>query len=138
MKLKAGLGILFILTLVVSFTLIKNKTADRVTITAFYNQYACGDDNIDMKVQSVDNPHYKFILDKDIAPVTNVFDQSSLIDFVAEKTLLWQKGKAGEYLESFTLVGHFRDSEAKTECSATKDFVVDKIKYGKEKKFREF
>ncbi|HEU5290669.1 MAG TPA: hypothetical protein VFU05_08520 [Cyclobacteriaceae bacterium] len=138
MKTKFTLGLLVILTMIVSFGLIKKGTKDEITIVAFYMQYACGDDNIDMKVKSVDNSDFKFLIDKDIAPTTNFLTQGALIDFVNDKTLMWQKGQAGEYLESFTLVGHIKDSKDDTDCAIATEFVVDKIKYGIEKEFREF
>jgi hypothetical protein len=137
MKTKIGLGFLLILILAVSLKVIGSGT-DTITIVAYYNQYACGDGNIDMKVQRVDDVTYKFIIDNDIAPVTNFFTQSALIGFVNEKTLMWQKGQAGEYLESFTLVGHLGETQTDTECSSPEEFVVDKIKYGKEKNYLEF
>ena len=137
MKAKILLGLLVILTTIVSFGLIKKRTKDEITIVAYYMQYACGGDNIDMKVKSVNNSNYKFLIDKD-APTTNFLTQGTLIDFVNDKTLMWQKGQAGEYLESFTLVGHIRDSNDDTDCATATEFVVDKIKYGTEKEFREF
>ena len=138
METKIVIGLLLILTLVVSLGVINNKPKEKVTIVAFYNQYACGDDNIYMKVKSVDNPHYQFVVDKDVAPLTNFFTQRSLIDFVKDKTLQWQQGQAGEYLDNFILIGHFKDSKEDTECSSAREFVVNKIKYGTEKEFREF
>lgn len=138
MSKKAVLGFLVILTIIISIGLIKKETKEEITIVAFYNQYACGDDNIDMKVERVNNSNYKFLIDKDISPTTNFLTQGTLIDFVNEKTLVWQKGHAGKYLQSFTLVGHLKEAENKTDCTTAAEFSVDKIKYGTEKEFREF
>ena len=138
MRTKITIGLLIILTTIVSFGLIGKRTKDKITIVAFYMQYSCGDDNIDMKVKSVDNLDFKFLIDKDIAPTTNFLTQGTLIDFVHNQTLMWQKGQTGEYLESFILVGHIKDLKDDTDCATVTEFVVDKIKYGTEKEFREF
>ncbi len=138
MKTKITLGVMVILTTIASFGLIGKRTKDEITIVAFYMQYACGDDNIDMKVKSADNPNFKFLIDKDIAPTTNFLTQGTLIDFVNDKTLMWQKGQAGEYLETFMLIGYIKDKKNDTDCSTATEFVVDKIKYGTENEFREF
>lgn len=138
MKTKIALGLLVVLTGIVLFGLIKKGTKDEITIVAFYMQYACGDDNIDMKVKSVNNSNYQFAIDKDIAPVTNFLTQGTLIDFVKDKTLMWQQGQAGEYLETFILVGHLKDSKDHTDCASAMEFVVDRIKYGSQEEFREF
>jgi hypothetical protein len=126
MKAKLTLGLLVVLTAIVLFGMLDKRTKEEITIVAFYMRYACGDGNIDMKVKSVDNSSYKFVVEKDIAPVTNFLNQGSLIDFVNEKTLLWQKGQAGEYLENFTLVGHLKNYKENTDCESAIQLLLTK------------
>lgn len=48
-----------------------------VTIEAFFMQYACGDENDDMKVHLVQDTLYNFLLEKDIDPL--IFEGQSEI-----------------------------------------------------------
>ena len=128
-------GIIIIGGLILGIRIYYRNTVETIIIKAYYMQYACGDDNIDMNVISVENRNYNFVLKKDISPKTNFLSQHRLIDFIDTKTLKWQRGEAGDYLQDFTLIGHLKNNDVKVDCSAPMTFYVDKIRYGDENEF---
>jgi hypothetical protein len=112
--------------------------ADKITITAYYMRYACGDCSVDMKVKTVDNKDYKFIIGQDVFPTpeTKKFDQ--LCDFIDESV---SSTDPDHYDESFTLVGYLHKHSHGLpvfNCSETPYFTVEKIKYGPKGKWVQF
>lgn len=128
--------LLVIVSVITGVYFFKSQSTTNVTIEAYYMQYACGDDNIDMKVDKVDHADFQGLIDRDIAPFAGYFQQSDLVDFVNGSTLRYQTGKE-EYLQNFTIVGRIRSDKANAGCDNAVTIFVDKIKYGKEE-FKSF
>lgn len=108
---------------------------DKITVTAYYMQYACGDCSIDMNVKTVDNKNYKFIVGQDIFPTPRTKKFGELCAFISSS------GNEGPALESFTLVGHLHKNAHGFpifDCSETPFFTVDKIKYGANGQWEDF
>jgi hypothetical protein len=59
---------------------------DRITITAWYMKYACGDCTLDMKVESVDNSNYRFIVGKEIFPHASSAPSGTLCDYIGQQS----------------------------------------------------
>ena len=112
------------------------KRSAQIEIKAYYMRYACGDDNIDMKVQWVNDTTYNYLIETDVAPETKAFNQNKLIDWVDSKTSAYLQGKE-KYLNNFTLVGRVVNSSGGCDGSAT-CFRVDSIKYNSEDQFTYF
>ena len=81
-----------------------------VTIEAYFMQYACGDENDDMKVNLVQDTTYNFLLEKDIDPL--IFNGQSIINgwFYTNKT--------EKYHMNFRLSGYISEC-AKSGCYKT-------------------
>jgi hypothetical protein len=113
---------------------------EKITVTAYYMKYACGDCSVDMKVQAVDNPKYNFIIGQDIFPTPKTKRFEELCDFIGS---IGNESSTGpDYIEeSFTLIGHLHKNSHGLpifECSEAPFFTVDKIKYGKNGKWKDF
>ncbi|WP_299126035.1 hypothetical protein [uncultured Tenacibaculum sp.] len=66
--MKVSYNILLIVLALVSCNRINKLNEKPITIEARFMQYACGDWNDDMNIQSVTDSSYNFILGKDIDP----------------------------------------------------------------------
>jgi len=113
---------------------------DKITVTAYYMKYACGDCSVDMKVQSVDNPKYSFIIDQDIFPTPKTKKFDELCDFIG--SIGHNSSTGPDYVEeSFTLIGHLHKHKHGFpifDCSEAPFFTVDKIKYGANGQWKDF
>jgi len=107
----------------------KSQSGSTVTIEGHYMQYACGDQNIDMRVTKIDHPEFQDVVGKDIAPSTNFFRQSRLIDFVKDSTIPYQTGDE-EYMHNFTIIGRIKSRDPDGGCDDAVTVYVDNIKYG--------
>ena len=113
---------------------------EKITVTAYYMKYACGDCSVDMKVQTVDNPKYNFIIGQDIFPTPKTKKFKELCDFIG--SIGYESSTEPDYIEeSFILIGHLHKNSHGLpiyECSEAPFFTVDKIKYGKNGKWKDF
>lgn len=66
--MKLSYKILFVVFVLASCNRIDKLNDEPITVEAHYMQYACGDRNDDMKIQSVSDSTYNFIIGKDIDP----------------------------------------------------------------------
>ena len=111
------------------------KYPDRVTIVAYYMQYACGDCSLDMKVQRIDNKKYQFIVDRDVFPKPGTKLSYELCSFIADMNMRYQSG-IDSSMKSFTIIGKlhkYPHAMPIFNCSETPYFTVEKIKYGNDK-----
>jgi hypothetical protein len=114
--------------------------ADKITITAHYMQYACGDCSIDMNVESVNNLKYNFIVGHDIFPTPETKGPEELCNFI--DSIGYESSTGPNYVqESFTLVGRLHKNAHGFpifDCSEMPFFTVDKIKYGAKGEWKYF
>lgn len=113
---------------------------EKITVTAYYMKYACGDCAVDMKVQAVDNPKYNFIIGQDIFPTPKTKKIEELCDFIG--SIGYESSTGPDYIEeSFTLIGYLHKNSHGLpifECSEAPFFTVDKIKYGTNGTWKDF
>lgn len=113
---------------------------DKITVTAYYMHYACGDCSVDMNVKTVDNKKYSFIVGRDIFPTPKTKKNGKLCDFIG--SIGYESSTGANYIqESFTLVGHLHKNAHGFpifDCSETPFFTVDKIKYGSKGQWKDF
>jgi hypothetical protein len=113
---------------------------EKITVTAYYMKYACGDCSLEMKVQAVNNKNYKFIIGKEIFPTPKTKRFEELCDYISSIGFETSNGP-NSIEESFFLIGHLhRNSHGLPffECSEAPFFTVEKIKYGKNGKWKDF
>lgn len=103
---------------------------DTVQVRATYVKFACGDDNIDMKVNAVSDSSFYYLIGKNISPELN-FKQEALNEFVQGKL---EKNQA---TKDFLVIGYIRQGPV-LHCSGSLCFKVEKIKYEGENEFTEF
>ena len=113
---------------------------EKITLTAYYMQYACGDCSINMKVQAVDDPRFNFIVGQDIFPTPRTKSFDELCDFVV--SIGYESSTGPDYTQDFfTLIGNLHKNSHGLpifECSDTPFFTVEKIKYGSNGKWKDF
>lgn len=113
---------------------------EKITVTAYYMKYACGDCSIDMRVKSVDHPKFNFIIGQDIFPIPKTKKHEELCDFIG--SVGHESSTGPDYIEeSFTLIGHlhkYAHGLPIFDCSTTPFFTVDKIKYGAKGQWKNF
>lgn len=143
-KILAGLFVSVILCVVTYYGYYKWRQSrvyeEKITVTAHYMKYACGECSVDMKVQSVDNPKYSFIIGQDIFPRPKSKKFEELCDFIG--SISFESSTGPDYIEeSFTLVGYLHKNSHGLpifDCSAAPFFTVSKIKYGTNGKWNDF
>lgn len=113
---------------------------EKITVTAYYMKYACGDCSVDMKVQTVDNPKYNFIIGQDIFPTPKTKKFEELCDYIG--SIGYKSSTEPDYVqESFKLTGYLHKNSHGLpifEFSEAPFFTVEKIKYGTNGKWEDF
>ncbi len=143
-KILAGLFVFGILGVLAYYGYYKWRQAsvyeEKITVTAYYMKYGCGECSVDMKVQAVDNQKYSFIIGQDIYPRPKTKKFKELCDFIG--SIGFESSTGPDYIEeSFTLIGHLHKNSHGLpifECSEAPFFTVDKIKYGTNGKWKDF
>lgn len=106
-----------------------SQYADRITLTAHYMQYACGEDNLEMKVLATGSSRYNFLIDKDVALVTKDKKSNRIEEFVDKIVLDYQQGSE-EHIKKFTITGRLHKyPHSFFDCSSSPWFTVEKIAY---------
>ena len=135
-----GLLFLLILTFYLYFMWRQNrKYEDKITVTAFYMQYACGDCSLDMRVETVSNSKYNFIIGHDILPTPSLKKLDELCNYISDKT--YRAMATDSTAKAFTLTGYLHKNKHGLPflaCSGTPFFTVEKIKHGNDKQWTEF
>ena len=91
-----------------------------ITIEATFMMYACGDDNDDMKVEKVSDPHYSFLLRKDINPETeDIFQTMELKNYFYDN-------RTNQYGTTYRLKGRL-EKDLKSGCDSVPRFYVKEI-----------
>ena len=105
-----------------------------IQVKTHYIEYACGDNNIDMKVSEVSNSDFKYLIGKTISPELLIKNErlKKLI-----KTKLQSPSAKQTSLNEFTIEGYIRQGDI-AHCSGSLCFKVKKIKYEGEIEFTEF
>lgn len=113
---------------------------DKITITARYLKYACGDCSLDMKVTSVADTNYQFLVGQEIFPVTQTRKDGILCDFISSSG--HKAATTPDYIEEvFTLTGYlhkYSRSLPFTNCTESPGFTVVRIKYGEKGQWKDF
>lgn len=105
-----------------------------IQVKAHYIEYACGDDNIDMRVREVSNSDFNHLIGKTISPELLIKNErlKKLITTKVKSPLAKQAS-----LNEFTIEGYIRQGDI-SHCSGSLCFKVKKIKYDGEFEFTEF
>jgi hypothetical protein len=143
-KILAGLFVVVVLCVLTYYGYYKWRQTrtyrEKITVTANYMKYACGDCSVDMKVKTVDNPKYNFIIGQDIFPKPKTKKFEELCDFIG--SIGYESSTGPDYIEeSFTLIGYLHKNSHSLpifECSEAPFFTVVKIKYGTDGKWKDF
>lgn len=105
---------------------------DKLTLTATYMKYACGDCSVDMKVNRVNDARYRFIIGKDVFPIPEHGSFYDLCDYVSYISFN-SSTQPDDTGQPFILVGRLHKYSHDwpwVSCSETPYFTVEKLKYG--------
>lgn len=98
----------------------KISLGDFITIEATFMQYACGDDNDDVKVEKVSDSRYHFLLGKDVNPETeDVFQTLELKNYFYDN-------RTDQYNQTYRLKGRL-EKGSKSGCDSAPKFYVEEI-----------
>jgi hypothetical protein len=103
-----------------------------IQVRGYYIPFACGDDNIDLKVTAVSDSSFYYLIGKTVSP-EGTFSQTKLTGVINDKL---QKTKANEG-DEFIMLGYLRESPVK-HCSGSVCFKVKKLKFASDVEFIEF
>lgn len=105
---------------------------DAIQVGAVYMKYACGECSVEMKVLSVNNPKYHFMIGEEIFPVPAGSESADLCAFISTANYQSAYNEKDTGLQ-FSIAGRlhrFKEILSTRGCGAVRCFEVDSIRYG--------
>lgn len=127
-------GLIVLIALVVALLSYFDILGNNIEVKAHYVEYPCSNRSIDMRVYSVSDSTYDYLIGKTISPNVTM-DNEKLQTFIKSKVKS-EEGKQ-QSLNGFVLIGYVRQG-FDSRCSGSMMFKVKKIKYEGEKEFTVF
>jgi hypothetical protein len=105
---------------------------EAIQVGAVYMKYACGECSVEMKVLSVNNTQYHFIIGEEIFPVPSGSKSAELCAFISNANYQSAFNEKDTGLQ-FSIAGRlhrFKDLFSTSGCGTARSFEVDSIRYG--------
>ena len=105
---------------------------EKLKLTAVHMKYVCGNCSPELKVLTVNEKKFDFIIRDNIWPVTNELEEDQLCQFInaANDNTTFNETDTGLL---FTVAGklhRYKNLWTRSACSDARSFVVDSIQYG--------
>ncbi len=144
-SLKKYLVVFILFGAISSFSFIKwkqsQKYPDKLIVEANYLFYACGDCTLDMKIKSVNNKNFEFVIGKEIYPKSEFKSNTELCDYIYSNFDM-SETDTNSRPSSFFLEGYLhknpRNYPWKGSCLSNPYFTIERIKYGQTGKWLDF
>jgi hypothetical protein len=127
-------GLIVLVAIVIAILSYFDILGDNIEVKAHYVEYGCNSRSIDMRVYSVSDRAFNFLIGKNISPRLTIGNKK-LQTFIKAKVKS-EDGKR-QSLSGFAMVGYIRQGFV-SPCSGSLMFKVKKIKYEGEKEFNVF